>query len=87
MLDYLVDDDPLDTQHLVAKEGWVTLWSLTGVMYGLEQTELFPSEPEQMQDPDKIRAHLFSRAWLRPNVTEERWKAVDPWRSSRGPRI
>ena len=36
LLDYLVDEDPQDKTHIVRSEAWLTLWTLTGEMRGID---------------------------------------------------
>jgi hypothetical protein len=43
--EYLVDEDPKDTQLLVRQEGWLSLWTVTGVMHGVNEAALFSTPP------------------------------------------
>ena len=84
LLGYLVDEDPKDprfppdTQHLVRAEGWATLWTLTGMMTGVDKPELFAKQPPAFTDPVRIRQNLWSHQWLRPgfNRNQDMWNAL-----------
>ncbi|MHC4550555.1 MAG: hypothetical protein ACYTEZ_17470 [Planctomycetota bacterium] len=67
---YLVDTDPDDDQFTVRQEAWLSLWTLTGVAYGIPQKELFVRAPKPMPDAERTRRYLWSWTYTRPGVSQ-----------------
>jgi len=82
MLDYLVYEDPQDpkipkdTQHLVRAEAWATLWTLTGMMAGVDKPELFKKQPAPLIGETRIRQGLWDSQWRRPGFTQGMWNEL-----------
>ena len=65
-----------DTQNLVRREAWMTLWQLGGVMVGVDESDLFRRPPPPHTDPQRIRENLWSSQWLRPGLSKAAWEAT-----------
>jgi len=74
---YLMADDPRDVQNQVRREAWLSLWTLTGVMYGVKDKTLFRRPPAAIEDPRIAREYLFRHSHSRPGVTLQQIKALD----------
>jgi hypothetical protein len=57
----LLDDEDLT----VARAAWISLWTVTGRAFGLEDDDLFAAPPAQPEDLEEQRDGLF----LRPGVS------------------
>jgi hypothetical protein len=73
---YLVDQDPDDDQFLVRQEAWLSLWTLTGVAYGIPRKELFVRAPKPMPDTERARRYLWSWTYTRPGVSQDQVTAL-----------
>ncbi|MHC4224342.1 MAG: hypothetical protein ACYSUN_10160 [Planctomycetota bacterium] len=71
--DYLVDEDPKDTQLLVRQEGWLSLWTVTGAMHGVNEATLFAKPPPR---GDLQRGLMPS--FLRSGVSNAMVEALKP---------
>ena len=69
MCEYLVDKDAGDTLNMVRQEAWLTLWTLTGIAYGVSEPQQFRNPPKAMRDKQVKRDFLFRPAQIRPGVT------------------
>jgi HEAT repeat protein len=78
LIEYLGDEDRMDTQNLVQQEAWLTLWVLTGLKHGLktEDEGLFSNRPRPFREEKAMREHFRSASWTRVGVTQEMVRAV-----------
>jgi len=57
LCDYLVDESPDDSQHIVRQDAWLSLWLLTGIVHGIQESDLFRTTPrysERAADVDDV---------------------------------
>lgn len=76
LVGYMVDDDPKDLDLLVAQEGFLSFWALTGMAYGVAEQRLFQRLPKKIPDEQAIRDYLWSAAHMRPGVSFPMVQAV-----------
>ena len=76
MAEYLVDEDPKDTRYQVREAGWLALWQLTGVMYGVKERDLFERAPQAITDPQTLRDYLLRSSLVRRVATQKQMKAL-----------
>jgi len=74
LTEYLVDSDPQDALHLLRQEAWVSLWSLTGLVHGVENKQLFLNPPPARPAPDRTR--IWDYEHLRMGVSKSQTDAV-----------
>lgn len=67
LTEYLVDGDSDDRTRNVRQEAWLSLWTLTGLVHGVENPQLFLNPPKVSATPD--RASLWSFAQIRFGVS------------------
>ena len=66
MCEYLVNKDDGDTLNMVRQEAWLTLWTLTGIAYGVSEPQKFRNLPKAVKDQQIKRDYLFRPAQIRP---------------------
>lgn len=74
--EYLVDEDPKDRQHQVRQEGYLSLYVLTGIAYGIEEKDLFQRRVRPIPDPQRAREYIWRSSFLRPGITQPQAAAV-----------
>jgi len=76
LCDYLVDEDPRDTLHLVRREAWLSLWALTGLAPGVPESTEFAHPPEHLRDEKMVRRFLFASSVMRPGAGRQQIRIV-----------
>lgn len=74
LCEYLVDEDKRDTTRLIRQEAWLSLWTLTGLVHGVQEANLFLRAPAISDPPNRER--LWYIAQTRFAVSEAMVKAV-----------
>lgn len=76
LCEYLVDDDPMDQQFLVRQEGWLSLFHLTGVSYGVREKNIFMRPPRHFENKEQARDYLWRASFMRPGFTRSHTQAL-----------
>lgn len=78
LCEYLVDESPLDKRRQLRSEAWLSLYQLTGFMWGIDKRDLFPQrKPDPLADEREIRDHLLAKGWMRRGITSSAHRAVE----------